>query len=432
MINTSTASAGEEWSNRQSNGLFKNLGPEVRNSLPFCQKLKIILSRLCCGHPKPIDGYEKFQQQWHVRCDAMRTIDAARSSGSSSSDNPSEQEVPCAVPDASSSSGCKGGKDLVFWLGHASQMLCLVEGDVNILFDPIFSQRASPLRCMGPKRCFPPPLTVEELPRIDLVLISHNHYDHLDSQTIRAVHQRFPDVRFIVPLQMETLLLPWGIPASSITSLDWWEETEVRVVNSNAAVHLRVACTPAHHYGLHSLFDKNKVLWCGWVVGWKNLDSVGNINAQTGPRILPSPPIASKFIPPSPSDVWDWTGVKTYFFTGDTAFKVPEIFEQIHLHYPRIDMAGLPIGAFSPREMLSFHHIDPESAVEIFKIMNIQQAYGLHWGTFELGGEPIDEPPAVLQETLEREQIRCGGSGEVMDGEEPTFRLIRTGSHLLF
>eukprot|EP00796_Vickermania_ingenoplastis_P006797 gene6797-4877_t len=162
--------------------------------------------------------------------------------------------------------------------GKEGILLCLVQPDINILLDPIFSERASPLRHWGPKRRFPPPLAVEELPRIDFVLVSHNHYDHLDSQSIRAVYKRFPNVHFVLPKNMSTLLKPWGIPADAITELDWWEEAELLLWRGGEAkgVRLRIACTgctPAQHWGLHAMGDRNKVLWCGWVVGYQLVEN---------------------------------------------------------------------------------------------------------------------------------------------------------------
>eukprot|EP00796_Vickermania_ingenoplastis_P006794 gene6794-4875_t len=426
MINTVANLPGDYWSNRDVKGLFKNYGTAILPPVPFTRRLKHICRALCCPHLKPAMGYEAMHRQWHTRCEPQEPIAQVRAT------------IPLEGPTAAAENPLEGPtaaaenplKDLIFWLGHASQLLCLVQPDINILLDPIFSERASPLRHWGPKRRFPPPLAVEELPRIDFVLVSHNHYDHLDSQSIRAVYKRFPSVHFVLPKNMSTLLKPWGIPADAITELDWWEEAELLLWRGGEAkgVRLRIACTPAQHWGLHAMGDRNKVLWCGWVLGWKHLsekprEDVRHMVDGSGPLRATGP------LYPSPA--WDWSAVKTYSFTGDTAFH-REMFEQIHLHYPRIDMAGLPIGAYHPREMMHFSHIDPQSAVEIFFIMEIRQAYGLHWGTFELGGEPMDEPPEVLQEVAAERNLRCSGGGEVQDGEERAFRLIQTGGYLLF
>eukprot|EP00796_Vickermania_ingenoplastis_P006792 gene6792-4873_t len=469
-IDTSATAFGDYWSNRDVTGKgFKNYGPpRGMFNLPFHQRLRLLCTFACSSIPKPKEGYKVFQRTWHVRCEPHVQISALRSllpeSSTFTSAMPStimeeiEGTALSALKDVSSAPAYHDPedaplsvnpymnratssisyrnedgqplKDLIFWLGHASQLLCLVQPDINILLDPIFSERASPLRHWGPKRRFPPPLAVEELPRIDFVLVSHNHYDHLDSQSIRAVYKRFPNVHFVLPKNMSTLLKPWGIPADAITELDWWEEAELLLWRGSASkgVELRIACTPAQHYGLHGLGDRNKVLWCGWVLGWKHLAAkpVSNTKVLTDRH---SVPVLTG--PLRPSATWNWEAVKTYYFPGDTAMN-NRMFQQIHLHYPRIDMAGLPIGAYSPRAMLRDQHIDPEAAVDVFQILEIRQAYGLHWGTFELGLEPVDEPPEVLKDVLAQYNLRCSGGGEVQDGEERAFRLIQTGGYLLF
>lgn len=545
MIDVSKAQSGDYWSNVEKTGLFKNYGPVVQNPSRSKDFLKFFFRGVCC-HPKPQKGYKDFFKTWHVPCTAVQRLEqllkASKQSGEdesekltetlrihekkmgtslSQSGSPKDRECDkrnCSFGNQSISEDDverkRGVNDLVCWLGHASQLLCIVEGNVNILFDPIFSLRASPLWFVGPKRKFPPPLQISELPPIDLVLISHNHYDHLDKYSILSLYKRFPWVQFVVPLKMETLLVPWGIPSSRIISLDWWEEVEIRVqrrasmletaslnpttvtlkeVSSNhskegerkldrdynsssggsSSIHLRIAATPAQHYGLHSLTDRNKVLWCGWCLGWKlsaapisSLTPLGSLLRISTPlppsypedevdqmshrsesvSAMPAGAVSSSPTVKVPEDVtctseikrtntpslWNWNAadMKTYFFTGDTSFN-REIFEQIHFHYPRISMAGLPIGAYSPRKLLHVHHIDPESAVEIFKIMHIQRSYGVHWGTFDLGLEPMDEPPVDLRERLGRKDLSCGGLEEVEEGKR-VFHVIPTGGFLEF
>lgn len=549
MINTNKVKRGDYWSNVDANtGLFKNYGVEVRQNVSRKTRIKFIFRAVFC-HPKPGMGYKKFFQTWHTPCGVVRRLDQLLQEIGQTSSVKREMEpsTPFAIPSCSSALSTKGSslykdskpdtlqiatcfpegtegkcptstraKDLICWLGHASQLLCLVEGNVNILFDPIFSTRASPFRFLGPKRKYPPPLQVKNLPPIDLVLISHNHYDHLDQDSIVLLYKHFPWVQFIVPLKMETLLVPWGIPSSRIISLNWWEEVEIHrqrpwtsfhadsvqsdhslpsdhtlyghsrednhgKVNTGDhnyrgnphSVHLRIAATPAQHYGLHWTNDYNKVLWCGWCLGWKASSSHSPPPLASLGELLPiSSPISPEYhtvemrvknenneteivktldmdsssgrskscessgcashLSHIKQREWSWNSadLKTYFFTGDTAFN-PEIFEQIHFHYPRISMAGLPIGAYSPREMLKYAHIDPESAVEIFEIMHIQRSYGLHWGTFELGGEPLDEPPEVLRKALAAKSLAFGGLEQGGDGQR-VFHAIPTGSFLEF
>ncbi|CAJ1019349.1 Beta-lactamase superfamily domain containing protein, putative [Leishmania lindenbergi] len=152
-------------------------------------------------------------------------------------------------------------KNKVYWIGHSSQLLCLTNG-VSILFDPAFSQRASPLSFVELSLRFPSAATAAQLPPIHIVTLSHNHYDHMDKHSIKAVAARFPDAQFVVPLNLDLFPRKWGVPAASIITLDWYEACEVKGV--------RVGCTPAQHRSKHSTFDDKEVLWCGWCVGWQS------------------------------------------------------------------------------------------------------------------------------------------------------------------
>lgn len=354
--------------------------------------------------------------------------------------------------DAASSSS---PKDYVYWLGHATILLC-VKG-VNIIIDPMFSERASPVQFFGPKRRYPCATTIEELPPMDIVLVTHNHYDHLDAYSIKALYERFPNILMITPLNMDRLLTGFGVPEKQIITLDWWEEISVMGVT--------LACVPAHHWSWHDLLDRDEILWCGWIVGW-NLPRDGGRFAPNVSRIMTNPftvveqnqPLnqstlgsrtsnTSDFLHSSAytdsvtktlsssattmsgttphqhhtsSELIHWESARTFYFTGDTAFN-QEMFEQIHHRYPRIDLAALPIGAYAPREVCYTEHVDPEHAVKIFQILKVRKAFGVHWGAFELSSEPLDEPIEVLKRTLEKESI-----------SNADFQLIRTGDFISF
>ena len=136
-----------------------------------------------------------------------------------------------------------------FWVGHASIMINHL--NLTILTDPHFSNHASPFSFMGPKRIPSPPFTIPELPRLDVIVISHNHYDHLDEQSIREIAIYQPEVRFLVPLGLKKLLLEWG--ANDVTELDWWQSIKIKGATAQP--------TQLQHWSKRSAFDRNKTLW---------------------------------------------------------------------------------------------------------------------------------------------------------------------------
>lgn len=479
MINTAAAKPGEMWSNRKKNDKqFKNYGPKMELPSKF-EYMSFSLELFFCGVPKPSGGYKAFGKRWHRHCNpalqmkalrqsqlaqSIRQLPNTSSSSSSSSTNNSNNNsnsTPISEKALSSNSVMSGfdvpvPKDYVYWLGHATILLC-VKG-LNIIIDPVFSERASPVQFFGPKRRYPCATTVEELPPMDIVLLTHNHYDHLDADSIKALYARFPNILMVVPLNMDRLLVGFGVPEKQIITLDWWEELNVAGVT--------FACVPAHHWSWHDLFDRDEILWCGWVVGWnppadggRQAPNVSRVVTTQNPLIPPPPALPqSRTSASTSSDTPDffhtaimtdsvtktlssstsktvattmtttmaggepvhWDTARTFYFTGDTAFN-KVMFEQIHYRYPRIDLAALPIGAYAPREICYTEHVDPEHAVEIFKLLKIRKAFGVHWGAFEISSEPLDEPIEVLKRTLDKEGI-----------SNTDFQLIRTGDFLSF
>ena len=145
-------------------------------------------------------------------------------------------------------------KENVMWVGHST--LLLNHSDLTIMTDPQFSDRASPFSFMGPKRVTPSPFEIADLPRIDIVVISHNHYDHLDEASIREIAKTQPSVEFLVPLGLKSLLEHWG--AKNVTELDWWQHVQRKGVT--------IQPTPVQHWSKRTFFDRNKTLWSGWMV----------------------------------------------------------------------------------------------------------------------------------------------------------------------
>lgn len=237
------------------------------------------------------------------------------------------------------------------WIGHAT--FYVRQDDVAFLTDPVFSARASPLSFAGPRRLVPPGVPLHALPRIDFALLSHDHYDHADLPTIRQLARRH--VPFVVPRGVGELVRRAG--GSVAVELAWWE--------SAAVAGVTVTCVPARHFGGRGLTDRNRRLWAGFVVS-------------------------------SPS--------RRFYHAGDTALF--DGFAEIARRLGPIDLACLPIGAYLPREMMGPVHLDPEEAVEAALAVGARQTIGMHFGTFDLADEPLDEPPVRFLAAAERCGIR--------------------------
>ncbi len=254
----------------------------------------------------------------------------------------------------------------IFWLGHSTALVRI--GGRNVLTDPIFSPRATPFPFGKPERLVELPIPPSELPRIDLVLISHNHYDHLDRASIEALARDHRPV-FLVPLGLRTLLESFG--AERVQELDWWQSVRVDGV--------RIHAVPARHASQRGITDHGQTLWTGWY-----------LQSETA-------------------------GEKIYF-AGCTAY-APH-FREIRERLGPPDVAMLPIGAYLPRWLMRFVHMVPEESVQAFQDLEARTLLAIHWGTFDLADEPVHEPAeAVARVAAERgiaaERIRIlpvGGS----------------------
>ena len=236
----------------------------------------------------------------------------------------------------------------VTWIGHATLLMQM--GGLNVLTDPHFTERASPFDSIGPARRVPPALSLDELPRIDLVVISHNHYDHLDRKTVKALNaQAGGPPRFLVPLGNG----PWfaGLGIGNVREMDWWESEDIAGV--------RATLVPVQHWSARSRFDANETLWGGWMLE------------------------ESQF---------------RFFFAGDTGYSAD--FRDIRERIGPVDLAALPIGAYEPRWFMKTMHVNPEEAVRIHQDLEARYSLAMHWGTFQLTDEPLDEPPRRLADAL--------------------------------
>lgn len=238
------------------------------------------------------------------------------------------------------------------WIGHASFLLQI--GGLNVLTDPHLTARASPLAFAGPARIVPPAIALHELPHIDAVVVSHNHYDHLDFPTVKHLaRQAGGSPRFFVPLGLKAWFAGRGMHEA--IELDWWERAHFRGLD----FHL----VPVQHWSARSAWDRDRTLWGGWMI--------------EQPAARPGGDAAFRF-----------------FFAGDTGYS--RDFLDIAARFGPIDLAALPIGAYDPRWFMQVMHVNPEEAVRIHLDLRARHSVAMHWGTFILTDEPMDEPPHRL------------------------------------
>jgi L-ascorbate metabolism protein UlaG (beta-lactamase superfamily) len=235
----------------------------------------------------------------------------------------------------------------VTFVNH-STFLLQTDG-VNLLTDPVWSQRVSPLTWAGPRRVRRPGLAFERLPEVHLVLVSHNHYDHMDLPTLRRLQRRFRP-RFLTGLGNRRYLTARGL--GRVEELDWWQSTRV-------GPGLEVTMTPAQHFSARNLFDRDRTLWGGFVIR---------------------------------------TATRAVFFAGDSGYAGH--FQDIGRRWPGLDLALLPIGAYEPRWFMKVAHMNPEEAVQAHLDLAPKQSIAMHFGTFQLTDEPIDEPVVRLRRLL--------------------------------
>ena len=279
---------------------------------------------------------------------------------------PPASATPAIVPDLGLiQSNAKAGARMVpavTWIGHATVLVQL--GGLNVLTDPIFSNRASPLSFIGPERAQKPGLWLHELPHIDLVLISHNHYDHLDDNSVRALaRQAGGPPLFVVPLGLRAWFAKRDI--THVIELDWWQAHRLGDVE--------IVLTPVQHWSGRSLTDRMETLWGGY--------------ALFAPELH-------------------------LFFAGDTGYSkdfadIRERFAERHsaAQGGGFDIALLPIGGYAPRWFMQRQHVSPEEAVRIHRDLGAKASLGIHWGTFELTDESLDEPPRLLAQARQAQGV---------------------------
>ena len=242
----------------------------------------------------------------------------------------------------------------LIFVNHSTFLIQL--DTLNILTDPIWSKRCSPSQLIGPARYRPAGITFESLPNIDVVLISHNHYDHLDKQTIKRL-QKEHKPQFIVPLGVSHFFKKIGV--ENVIEIDWDEEVKFKA--------LKIKATPAVHFSSRGIFDRDKTLWCGYIV----------------------------------------EGSKKIYFASDTAYD-ETIFKKMGTENPKIDLSIIPIGAYKPNWFMTRIHTNPSEAAQIHLDLKSKQSVAAHFGTFALANEAQGEAIKDLKTALLDKKIENG------------------------
>ena len=233
------------------------------------------------------------------------------------------------------------------WVGHSNFLIN--NNDINILTDPIFSKRASPISFAGPKRLIPPGINFNLLPDIDVVTVSHAHYDHMDIPTLKRLYEINKNTLFLVPMNSAKLLLSAGI--KNVVEMNWWDTISLS--------DTLITFVPVHHWSSRTPFDKNETLWGGW---WFEHSSLKLVHL------------------------------------GDTGYTYDFLTINKELGSP--DFAFIPIGAYEPRSIMKDSHLNPDEAIQTALDLNATHAIGMHWGTFMLTDEPVQEPPVLVKNRL--------------------------------
>ena len=233
------------------------------------------------------------------------------------------------------------------WIGHSTFLI--KKSNITILTDPIFSDRASPFKNIGPKRLIPPALNLTDLPNIDFVTVSHNHYDHLDIVSLKEIYIRNPEAIFLVPAGDKKLLVRKGI--QNVYEYEWWDGFKTS--------NIEIIFTPVQHWSKRGLFDRNKSLWGGWFFKFNDY---------------------------------------SLYHAGDTGYSNDFKETRIRLGSPKY--AFIPIGAYDPEWFMAESHVNPEDAVQIMLDLGAESSFGMHWATFKLTDEDTLEPKERLDKAI--------------------------------
>lgn len=374
-----------------SNNASKNPNPVQENATPAHW-----VNATGCAFQNPWDSWRS-----HTISDRLSLVNAARNFPSHPKDPATLFPIRTPTWGRSSGDGGKFVEDSYFnekikvtWLGHACFFVEFPArvGDrgVRILFDPVFSDRCSPSQWIGPKRYTPPPCKIEDIPEVDAIVISHNHYDHLDTHTIRTLLARSPSrsPHIFAPLGNGPYFKDLGVAASHTHIMDWWDSKRVEVSvagKDDQPSAVDITCTPGQHFTGRSIFDNFKTLWGSWTIEEVVQDTTSSSR----------PPVK-------------------VFFAGDTGYRavndgededqvpVCPAFKQIGDRFGGFDCALIPIGAYLPRQFMSPIHCAPQDSVRLFQDIKAKRAVGMHWATWVLTSEDVLEPPKRLAEECKK------------------------------
>lgn len=248
------------------------------------------------------------------------------------------------------------------WLGHAT-MFVRING-ISVITDPVWATHAAPFPLKFCRRYRRAPCDIDQLPEIDVGVISHNHYDHLDKKAVKHLAARFPEMHWFVPMG----LAPWMRTVlgngKNINQLDWGQNQTCILKDGR---NVRVHSIPAQHWSQRTACDRNKTLWCGWLIE---------------------------------------TEQKKFYYTGDTGF-CDEEFRKVGERFGPVDLCAIPIGCYAPRWLMGPQHIDIAEAVKIHLSTRARKSIGIHWGTYEMGScEPYLEPRSKLREEVEAQGLK--------------------------
>jgi N-acyl-phosphatidylethanolamine-hydrolysing phospholipase D len=308
---------------RQENGYANNDPSVIIGNFPWYEMVWRSLRGDFKPMSEPAGGYATFAKAWSQAVDHKRIAQRQRD-------------------------------PVVTWLGHVT--LLLQVGGLNILMDPTLADFAGPYGRFGAPRRVPAPLTPEQLPPIDVVLISHNHYDHLCDATIARLVASGQRPRFFVPMGLKAWFDARDI--AKVTELDWWQTA---ALDHGLQLHF----TPSQHWSRRTPWDTNASLWGGYMVEWTR----------------------------DKAPAW------RFLFPGDTGYS--QDFKAIRERLGAVDFLALPIGAYLPRDFMKPMHVNPADAVQLMLDLQAKQGMGVHWGTFMLTQEAFDHPPRELALALQ-------------------------------
>ena len=244
-------------------------------------------------------------------------------------------------------------QNYMIWIGHSTFLI--KKDNFVILTDPVFSKRASPFKRLGPERLIPPSINIEDLPKVDVVTISHNHYDHLDIRSLKKIFLLNPEVIFLIPKGDIDIFNKRKI--KNVEEFLWWESVQIN--------NFEFTFTPVQHWSARGLFDRNESLWGGWFIK---------------------------------------TDEYSMYHAGDTGYSSDFIETKKRLGSPKY--AFIPIGAYDPEWFMAASHVNPEDAIKIMHDLDAEQSFGMHWGTFTLTAEDTLEPAQRLMDGIKQYPLK--------------------------